>query len=193
MIGVLYLLMALGCWTVWAVLSTRLGLRFSPLNSILWTGVVYAAITAGGFVIHHRQVRLPSGNEWWLLAIFCVASTLASFAYYAALRHLPGTLVLPLSHLYLVFGPLLIALLERRAMTGQQLGSLCLVVVGMVLFLAASPETGRRSSPQSVSAKSPEPARPQQRAVSVSPLPTYDLKTLAHRWPRPAREEFLSN
>lgn len=67
MIGFFYLLLATGCWTVWAVLSARLGGRLSPLNSLLWTGMISAAITVGGFLVHHRQVRLPSGADAALL------------------------------------------------------------------------------------------------------------------------------
>jgi drug/metabolite transporter (DMT)-like permease len=141
MIGALYLILAVGCWTVWAVLSVRLCARLSPLNSLLWTGLVSAAITVGGFVVHHQQLRMPSRTEWWLLGGFCVANTVASFGYYAALRHLPGCLVLPVSHLYLVLGPVLLAFSERQSMTWQQFGALCLVAVGVVLFLAASPGT----------------------------------------------------
>jgi drug/metabolite transporter (DMT)-like permease len=135
----LYLLLALGCWTVWALLSAHLGGRFSPLNSLLWTGLISAAITVGGFVVHYQQLRCPSRGEWWLLAIFCVANTAACYGYYAALRHLPGSVVLPLSHLYLVIGPVLLAFQERRAMSWQQFVALCLVMGGLIFFLAASP------------------------------------------------------
>ncbi len=141
MIGALYLMLALGCWTLWAVLSVRLCSRLSPLNSLLWTGLVSAAITMGGFMVHHQQLRLPSRIEWWLLVGFCVTNAIASFGYYAALRHLPGCLVLPVSHLYLVFGPVLLAFSERRGMSWPQFGALCLVALGVVLFLAASPGT----------------------------------------------------
>ena len=137
--GFVYLLLALGCWTVWAVLSARMGGRFSPLNSLLWTGVVSAIITIGGFLVHHRQVRFPTGGDWWLLGIFCGANTVACFGYYAALKYLPGSLVLPLSHLYLVFGPVLLALMERRAMTWQQFAALCVMMTGVALFLAVTP------------------------------------------------------
>jgi drug/metabolite transporter (DMT)-like permease len=136
MIGALYLMLALGCWTIWAVLSSRLCARLSPLNSLLWTGLVSAVITCGGFVVHHHQLRLPTREEWWLLTIFCVANAIACFGYYAAMRHLPGCLVLPVSHLYLVFGPVLLAISERRAISWQQIGALGIVTVGVVLFLA---------------------------------------------------------
>lgn len=139
MIGALYLMLALGCWTVWAVLSSRLCERLSPLNSLLWTGLVSAVITFGGFVVHHHQLRMPTRGEWWLLAIFCLANAVASFGYYAAMRHLPGCLVLPVSHLYLVFGPVLLAISERRAMSWQQIGALGVVTLGVVLFLASGP------------------------------------------------------
>ena len=139
--GFVYLLLALGCWTIWAVLSARLGGRFTPLNSLLWTGVVSAVITIGGFLVHHRHIRLPSGPDWWLLGIFCAANTLACFGYYAALRHMPGSVVLPLSHLYLVFGPVLLALLERKPMTWQQFVALCVMMGGVAMFLAVSPAT----------------------------------------------------
>lgn len=141
MTGVLYLSLAAGCWTVWAVLSARLGGRISPLNTLLWTGLVSAIITCGGFLVHHQQLRLPSRNEWWLIAIFCAANTAACFGYYAALRHLPGCLVLPLSHLYLVLGPVLLAFMERRNLSWQQVAALCVVVAGVVLFMVASPES----------------------------------------------------
>lgn len=139
MLGIIYLSIALGCWTVWAVLSARLGCKFSPLNSLLWTGLVYAAITFGGFVVHHRQLRMPCGNDWWLLGIFCIASTAASLGYYAAMHHLPSTIVLPLSHLYLVLGPVLLAVLERRSMTWAQLSALGLIIFGVLFFLAVTP------------------------------------------------------
>src|SRR5437660_5376266 len=108
MVGFLYLFVAVASWTVWAVLSARVGARCCPLNTLLWTGLVSAVITFGGFVVHFRQLRMPSGGDWWLMTLFCVANTLACFGYYAALRHLPGSLVLPLSHLYLVAGPVLL-------------------------------------------------------------------------------------
>jgi drug/metabolite transporter (DMT)-like permease len=138
-IGFLYLLLALSGWTVWAVLSARMGARFSPLNSLLWTGLMSAIITGGGFLVHHRQLRLPTGGDWWLLAIFCTANTIACFGYYAALRHLPGMLVIPMSHLYLILGPLLLAILERRTLNWQQLAALGLVGGGVLLFLANAP------------------------------------------------------
>ncbi len=137
--GFVYLLLALGCWTVWAVLSARMGGRFTPLNSLLWTGLISAVITVGGFLVHYRHLRLPSGADWWLLGVFCAANTLACFGYYAALKYLPGSLVLPLSHLYLVFGPVLLALLEKRALTWQQFIALCIMMGGVALFLAVSP------------------------------------------------------
>jgi drug/metabolite transporter (DMT)-like permease len=143
MIGVCYLLLALGCWTVWAVLSARLGGRFSPLNSLLWTGLVSALITLGGFAIHFRQLRVPGKADWWLLAIFCGANTVACFGYYAALRHLPGSVVLPFSHLYLVIGPLVLAIRDRQALGWQQFAALCIIMGGVVLFLAAAPVSQR--------------------------------------------------
>ncbi len=156
MIGFVYLLLALGCWTVWAVLSSRMGGRFSPLNSLLWTGLVSALITFGGLIIHHRQLRLPSTNDWWFIGIFCAANTVACFGYYAALRYLPGTLVLPLSHLYLVLGPVLIGVMERRVLTWQQFAALCLMMSGIVLFLATSPSPGDCRSGAQVPAKPTE-------------------------------------
>lgn len=161
MIGVVYLLLALSCWTVWAVLSARMGARLSPLNTLLWTGFVSALITAGGFAVHHRQLRLPSGNEWWLMALFCAANTAACLGYYGALRHLPGGLVLPVSHLYLVLGPVFIAFLERRAMSWQQFGALALVMIGLCWFLAATPSSSPNREPQIESSTFilPTPAR----------------------------------
>jgi drug/metabolite transporter (DMT)-like permease len=141
MFGVVYLMLALVSWTVWAVLSARLGCRLSPLNSLLWTGLASAVITFGGFLVHCRQLQVPTGKEWLLMGIFCAANTLACFGYYAALRHLPGSLVLPVSHLYLVFGPLLIGFLEKRGLSWVQLTSLCVIALGTMVFLAATPAT----------------------------------------------------
>ncbi len=162
MTGVLYLLLALGCWTIWVVLSAWLCGRFSPLNNVLWTGFVSAAITLGGFIVHHRQLRIPSGGEWWLLAIFCIANILASIGYYGAMQYLPGSLVLPLSHLYLVIGPVLLGLMEKRALTWMQYAALLVIIAGMVLFLAASPgqETETRNSkPETVKSQPAEVSR----------------------------------
>ena len=170
MIGALYLMLALGCWTVWAVFSSRLGARFSPLNSLLWTGLVSAAITFGGFVVHHQQLRMPSRTEWWLLGIFCVANALASFGYYAALRHLPGCLVLPVSHLYLVFGPLLLAISERRAMSWQQIGALGVVTLGVVLFLACGP-SGRPAPAE------PNAVEPASASMPAPILPPFNAQS----------------
>lgn len=143
MIGVIYLLLAIVCWTVWAVLSARLGGRFSPVNYLLWTGLISAVLTGGGFLFHFRHLRMPSTEDWWLMLIFCAANTIACFGYYGALKYLPGIVVLPVSHLYLVIGPLLIALMERRSLTWQQFGALCLVMAGIVLFLAVAPNSNK--------------------------------------------------
>lgn len=139
MIGVFYLLLALGFWTVWAVLSARFCDRFSPLNNLLWTGLISAAITVGGFLVHHKRVQIPTAGDWWVLGAFCVANVIASFGYYAALRYLPCSLVLPVSHLYLVLGPLLLAVMERQSLTWQQIGALGMVTAGLFLFLTAAP------------------------------------------------------
>jgi uncharacterized membrane protein len=186
MIGFVYLLMALGCWTVWAVLSARMGGRFTPLNSLLWTGLVSGVITVGGFLLHFRHLRLPSGNDWWLLGIFCAANTLACFGYYAALKYLPGSLVLPLSHLYLVFGPVLLGLMEKRALTWQQFVALCIMMGGVAMFLAVSPATCRSSAlPKAASeivrmetAFVPAPARTRV----ASPAFTFQPRSAADCW-----------
>ena len=170
MIGALYLMLALGCWTIWAVLSSRLCERLSPLNSLLWTGLISGIITVGGFVFHHQHLRMPTRAEWWLLGIFCVANALASFGYYAAMRHLPGSLVLPISHLYLVFGPVLLAICERRAMSWQQIGALGVVTVGVVFFLACSPNSSSAPADSST-------AEPTSAALPAQVLPSFKARS----------------
>jgi hypothetical protein len=85
---------------------------------------------------------------------------LAGLGYYGALRHLPGKVVLPVSHLYLVFGPLLIALLERRALNWQQFAALCLAMTGLFFFVLVSPEQAPKPAL--------EPARPGAVGVRAS-------------------------
>lgn len=186
MIGFVYLLLALGCWTVWAVLSARMGGRFTPLNSLLWTGLVSAVITVGGFLLHYRHLRLPSGNDWWLLGIFCAANTLACFGYYAALKYLPGSLVLPLSHLYLVFGPVLLALMEKRAFTWQQFVALSIMMGGVAMFLAVSPATCRSSALPKAASKTASLGTDffssRTRTRVVAPALTYQPRSAADCW-----------
>jgi len=64
--------------------------------------------------VHHRQLWDRSGGECWLLAVFRIANSLASLGHYGALPRLPAALVHPLSHLDPVFGPALLAIMERR-------------------------------------------------------------------------------
>jgi len=168
MLGFVYLFVALGGWTVWAVLSAKMGSRACPLNTLLWTGLVSAFITVGGFVVHFRQLRMPSTNDWWLMGVFCAANAVACFGYFAALRHLPGSLVLPLSHLYLIVGPLLLAFWERRPLNWQQFLALCITTGGVVMFLSVSSHS-KQQDPKTESAIQPHERllRPVNPALSL--------------------------
>jgi drug/metabolite transporter (DMT)-like permease len=133
--GIRYILIAVAGWTLWCLASERLGNRFSPIENIFWSGVIYGLISAGGLIVHFREIHLPDPKGWCWLTTMCVTATIGSFAFFAAYRYLKPTAVVPLTHLYLVVTPLILWFQNPKSIDVRQMGGLILCMIGLLIFM----------------------------------------------------------
>lgn len=129
------------------------------VGTVIAVSAAVAAAAAFGVsaVLQHRQARATAGDQtrwyrlldhlarrpWWLAGILLAVAAYALAA--LALAFGPLALVAPIVAMDLLFAVPLSAWWSRRPMSGRDWTGCVLVVIGVGLFLAASPPSSGRS------------------------------------------------